>query len=329
MKKYKYLIASVFVVLLLAGYFAPVGSMHVESDAVQNATRDRYNQLDGLELPDGMTVENTRATTRRIDYDGSFLGTANMTTYNIIDSNGTSYIKIIANYYPADKSDYGLIIQTPLMPKFGFGISASVNNSTVDTIVETPVRYTWDGNVTFISTESRPYYVKYDHPDNGPYSNATYDIPPNEADPATVLTGSGGIAISHVPVHDMDQMKTNSEFGAAGIALLAAAVALLLTPEPIATKVAAAILALVWAIIVFVYAAFNYWLDTYWRTEQYDGWTYMGGVGSWSIFHWCWISFGSWRDSHFPIIFINPGWDDPYDGTRNPFAWYDVFETIA
>ncbi|HXX87063.1 MAG TPA: hypothetical protein VEH86_01260 [Candidatus Acidoferrum sp.] len=327
MKRYKYLIASIFFVILVAGYFAPVGSIHVQNDAVRNATTDTYYQLDELQLPDEMTVENTRATTRSIDYDGSFLGTTNMTTYNIVDSNGTSYIKTIATYYPADKSDYGLIIQTPLIPESIFENSTNVNTGSVDTIVENPVRYTWDGNVTFISTKSRPYYVKYDHPDNGPYSNATNEIPPDEADPPTILTGSDGIDIVHIPVHDMNQMKTDNEFGGAGAALLATVLGLLFTPEPVATKVAAAILVIVWATIAFVCSAFNYWLDTYWRSELNDGWTYLGGFGSWSIFQWCWISFGEWRDWHFPVIFIGPGWDSGYDGAQDPFAWNVPFET--
>jgi len=161
-----------------------------------------------------------------------------------------------------------------------------------------PVRYTWDGNITFISVDSEPLYVKYDHPDNGPYDPPTYDIPPNEKD-ATIMKGYTR-GIGHIPVHIIDLMKQAVSI-ACGIDMIIAGIILA------ATGVGVLIAALVEGIIIATGILVNWFIDNVITSELGDGWMYTWGYGSFWIFHWMWISFGAWRDIGIYVMWVNPG----------------------
>jgi hypothetical protein len=181
--------------------------------------------------------------------------------------------------------------------------------STSDQLQENPIRYSWKG-ITFISTQSTPLFVKYDHPDNGPYSNPTYDIPPDEKS-GQIISGSNAKAV-HIPVHEVNDLKSRADicFDLAS-ALVPVILWLLKVPEAVATKISAGITAGLMLLIKLVGITVVTFIEKVIATEMGDGWWYMYDFGSFWIFKWCTYSIGAWRDRGIPFFYFGSDIDPP------------------
>jgi hypothetical protein len=169
-----------------------------------------------------------------------------------------------------------------------------------------PVRYTWDG-ITFISADSTPYHVEYDHVDNGPYSPPTYDIPPNEADPTT-LKGCAKYH-HHIPQWTIKDMATSGTLTALAGAVGTVIVALLKIPD-VTSKVIASFLLVIPAVLAILGLLIKVFVEAILQTELDDGWTWLWGLESRSILGWTFFwwreSFGRWRDWGWSFWYVIP-----------------------
>jgi hypothetical protein len=251
-------------------------------------------------------VESAATFSKVLSIDGKEVNVT-LTRFDII-SNGTKFMKIRAI---CTLESYTFILETPnILLEQNETTQTSNEALSVKTLAsiqplsnDNPVRYDWNG-IKFISTHSRPLYVKYDHPDNGPYNPPTYDIPVDEAEPTQFKTQSGTL-IRHIPKHSIDKLEQNFAFELAAVLtpLLAYLFGL---PELVGSKVAGIIVAIIIAILTALGWAYNVWVNDVVRTEMGDGWLYMWGAGSWWVFSWCWSSFGAWRDNGFFLMWIGP-----------------------
>lgn len=173
----------------------------------------------------------------------------------------------------------------------------------VETTSSSPVRYGWDG-ITFISVDSRPLHVEYDHPDNGPYESPSYDVPPNEADPTT-LQGYGRYH-HHIPVWRIEDMIAGGTLMSLAGAIAALIGVLLAIPELI-SDIIALFLSVVAGVLAVLGLVVRVFTESVLRTELGDGWTWIWGLGSWWIFFWWIQSFGRWRDWPWLFAIIGGG----------------------
>jgi hypothetical protein len=188
-------------------------------------------------------------------------------------------------------------------------LKESVSSSDQLLYEENPIRYSWKG-ITFISTQSNPLFVKYDHPDNGPYSNPTYDIPPDEKS-GQIISGNNAKAV-HIPVHEVNDLKSKTEISIVlAEALVNVIIKLLEVPEPVATKISAGIAAGLALLIAIVGITAVTFIEKVVATEMGDGWWYMYDFGSFWIFKWCTYSIGAWRDRGIPFFYFGSDIDPP------------------
>ncbi|MEM2912501.1 MAG: hypothetical protein QW146_08365 [Candidatus Bathyarchaeia archaeon] len=293
------------------------------------STRDKQqNQLSSF-IPDSLTLNSlsniTKIEKTTITRTVSIAGiqeNITITRYDIMFQNGSNYIKLDGIYRPSKTGEYGLLMETELIP---LSRLEKVTKSRV--LAYNPVRYEWDG-IIFIDDSSTPLYVRYDHPDNGPYENPRYDIPPNERD-NTVLHGNSKLH-THIPTHIMQKIKEKGTLAVLIQEIMTPILFYMLgVPELVGTKLAALALAIVEGVIALLGYTFNWWLDNILTTELSDGWTWLWGFGGAWIFKWWAQSFGAWRDTTFFFVGFRWGGEEMPNLERDPFYWYNPFQTRA
>lgn len=186
-----------------------------------------------------------------------------------------------------------------------FKVSSTSFNRFSQPMSMNPVYEIWDG-ITFITTASSPLYVRYNHPDNGPYSPPTYEIYPNEVS-STILKGDSKYHC-HIPVQVLDEAVNRGTLMALIGGIIDFILALLLLPEPIISKTLAVILAIIAGVLSICGLTVALFIGEVLRTEMNDGWTWLWGIGKWGPFHWWWQSFGKWRDWGWFFLVIDLFW---------------------
>jgi len=299
MKSYSLVVTALLLILLIFQFVHPVLSYVVKE--TYKAAAENFKERTVLPIPRDALVEQ-KTQTKVLEILGVKKRINITLTLYTIHINGTEFRKAKAISKLEGENDI-LIVETPMMQAQNkTEINGKDSLQTLTTYE--PVRYSWEG-VTFISTQSRPLYVRYDHCDNGPYPNPTYDIPVDEAESTKIRTTTGRL-ITHLPKHVVDNMKSGLAFGLAPV--ITDIVAILWgLPDLVGTKTAALILSAVDLILIGLGWVYNLWVDNIVKTEMGDGWQYTWGAGGWWIFKWCTISFGAWRDIGWPIFWISPG----------------------
>lgn len=303
MDKYK-LIPVVLLAILLANVATPAFSVRPAPNyEAQINTLSQTLTDDSIDL--NRAIETTTTMTKTVNIEGLEANVV-ATRYDIVDFNGTNYIKASSSI-----SIQGvplLFIQTPAIPREMIEmVNKTPTSPEASTTAEyTPETYIWDQNVTFISKNSRPLHVAYDHMFNAPEKyGPVYDIPPDSADP-TWHQGRT-VHIGHLPKHTINDIRNAGTIIYAIMAFLAPIIIkLAIAPELIATKVAAALLAMVEGILLALEIGFLVFVEYILKTENDDGWMYLWGAGHLGIFHWCYLSFGSMRDIGWLVFGASP-----------------------
>lgn len=222
----------------------------------------------------------TNYTIERID----MLSLSGMSLFTQLKASG--YVEVNGERIP-------FLFNTTKYPTYKiYGVFNKRDLSTSFQTLSSPVYETWDG-ITFITTASAPLHVEYNHPDNGPYTPSTYNIPPDESSP-TILKGNSKYH-HHIPVWMINDIKNGGTLTSLAASVGSLLALLLGIPEKI-SKIVALFVAIVAGVLAILGLLIRAFIESVIQTELNDGWTWVWGMGRWWIFFWWWQSFGRWRD---------------------------------
>ena len=225
--------------------------------------------------------ENVTVTVKRYDtyqYNQWFVS-----FYASCEINGSEVAYLRTSRYPITKVFYN---------------TASKYTSVMD---EGLPKYWWDGILFVQAPGSDEIYIEYDHPDN----YETYY--PNKINTNYELQGDSKIH-SHIAKYVLEEDKEKGSLITIAGVLMGVVAALLGIPE-LVSKIIAAFIGLIAAILTAMGQLITWFIEDIVQTELGDGWSWIWGVGHWWIFHWWWQSFGKWRDWGWFFVFVcgDPG----------------------